>query len=116
MSAASRRKGIAGERDAADVFRQAGWTMRGLESSGDWLAMRPAVRAMGMIGGEEYEFRPAVTLHVECKRQERLRITEWLAQAAAEAPPGVPAVVVFRQNKRQWYATLPLSDLLDLIG
>lgn len=99
MATASRRKGLSGERQAADVFESAGWSCRGLESSGDWLA-----------------FRNGVTLAIEVKRQERLRIPEWLAQAEAETPPGVPPVVVFRQNRGAWYAVLPLENLLGLIA
>ena len=101
--AASRRKGLAGERECADVFIDAGWTLRGLQSSGDWLAFKPR-------GGKW----PA--LHVEVKRQERLRLPEWLQQAEAEAPPGVPPVVVFRQSRGRWYAVVALDDLLGMIG
>lgn len=101
----ARRKGLTGERDVADLFEQAGWTVRGLEGSGDWLALKAA---------DNLTAPPAhpVTLHVECKRQERLRLPEWLAQAAAEAPPGVPPLVVFRQNHGAWYVALPLADYL----
>lgn len=106
--AASRRKGRDGERECADLFIDMGWTLRGLESSGDWLAFKPATI------NHPYGFDQ--TLHIEAKRQERLRIPEWLAQAENEAPPGVPPVVVFRQNKGRWYAALPLDDLLGLIA
>lgn len=98
MSAASRRKGLAGEREVADRFIAAGFDVRGLESSGDWLA----------IGRD-------ATLHLEVKRQERLQLPAWLAQAKQEAPQGVPPIVVFRQNRGEWYACLPLEDLLRLL-
>jgi hypothetical protein len=104
MSAASRRKGVTGEREVADTFQDAYWQVRGLEGSGDLLAFR-----------ERYPAR-SVTLHVEVKRQERLRIPEWLAQARTEAPEGVPPVVCFRQSHGKWYAALELDTLLDLIG
>jgi hypothetical protein len=104
VSGASRRKGLTGEREAADIFEANGWTVRGLESSGDWLAFQAG----------DSGFR--VALHVEVKRQERLRLPEWLAQAKAEAPPGVPPVVVFRQSRGEWYAALPLTELLGLVG
>jgi hypothetical protein len=107
MSGASRRKGLTGEREAADVFEANGWTVRGLEGSGDWLAFRGS-RVAKWAGG--------VTLHLEVKRQERLRLPEWLAQAKAEAPAGVPPVVVFRQSRGEWYAALPLTELLGLVG
>jgi hypothetical protein len=109
---------LRGEREAADRFEAAGWTVRGLEASGDWLAFQPAQTEGidGHYGPDEIETRPAVTLHVEVKRQERLRIPEWLEQAAAETPAGVPPVVVFRQSRGRWYACLPLDDLLGMLG
>jgi Holliday junction resolvase len=99
MSAATRRKGLTGEREVADRVQDAGWELRGLESSGDWLALRGAH-----------------TLHLEVKRQERLKVPEWLKQAALEAPIGVPPVVCFRQSHGEWYAALRLDDLMGLIG
>lgn len=102
MSAASRRKGLTGEREVADTFAEYGWELRGLEGSGDWLALR----------GSDI---PAI-LHLEVKRQERLRLPEWLEQARTEAPQGVPAVVCFRRNRGEWHVALPLSDFLELIG
>jgi hypothetical protein len=104
MSAASRRKGVGGEREVAGIFERAGFTVRGLEGQGDQLCIGPR-RGGGLQ-----------TLHVECKRQERLRVPEWLEQARTEAPPGVPPVLVFRQSHGRWYACLPLDDLLGLVG
>jgi hypothetical protein len=103
VSGASRRKGLTGEREVADLFDDHGWEVRGLESSGDWLAFH----ANDGFG---------ITLHLEVKRQERLRLPEWLAQAKAEAPPLVAPVVVFRQSRAEWYAALPLTELLGLVG
>jgi hypothetical protein len=106
MSAATRRKGLKGEREVADRWQDAGWQVRGLEGSGDWLAFRTVTN-----------LRPeTVTIHVEVKRQERLKVPEWLKQAALEAPLGVPPVVCFRQNQGEWYAALRLDDLMGLIG
>lgn len=105
---ASRAKGLRGEHEVADLFKLRGFSVRGLEGSGDWLAFRPAPQLPF--------FAPAaLTLHLEVKRQERLRLPEWIAQAKAEAPSGVPPVVVFRQNRTEWIAALPLADLLEVI-
>jgi hypothetical protein len=107
VSAASRRKGLTGEREVARLCEAAGFTARGLESHGDWLMVgRP--RRPG-------EVMPRI-LHVEVKRQERLRLPEWLEQARNEAPEGVPPVVCFRQSRGVWYAVLTLDDLLGLVG
>lgn len=108
MSAATRRKGLKGEREVADIWQAAAWELRGLEGSGDWLAMRPPMSLT----------RGAVALHLEVKRQERLKLPEWLKQASVEAPLGVPPVVCFRQNQYriEWYAALKLNDLIGLIA
>jgi Holliday junction resolvase len=100
MAASSRRKGIAGEREVARVFQAAGLAVRGLEGAGDHLV----ICANG------------VTLHSEVKRAERLKLPEWLRQAAAEAPQGTVPVVSFRQNRGEWYAALPLAALAELLG
>lgn len=107
-AAGSRRKGLVGEREVADLFEARGFAMRGLEGSGDWLAFLPTADRIVI---------PCVplTLHVEVKRQERLRLPEWIAQAKAETPIDVPPVVVFRQNRTEWIAALPLADLLEVI-
>lgn len=104
---ASRRKGITGEREVADLFTAKWWELRGLEGSGDWLAFLPRTSRLDMA--------ESLSLHLEVKRQERLRLPEWIAQAKAEAPSGVPPVVVFRQNRAEWIAAIALADLLELL-
>lgn len=104
---AARRKGLNGEREVADAFTAAGWHVRGLEGGGDHFA----ARLTGLAPNEQRRL-----LHLECKRQERLALPAWLKQARDEAPPGVPPVVAFRQNRGVWYAALPLSDLLELLA
>lgn len=99
MSASERRKGVGGEREVAAVLREHGLTVRGLESSGDWLAI---------AGG--------VTLHVECKRQEIARVWLWQEQAELEAPPGTVPVVAFRRSRGRWWAMVPLDHLAGLVG
>lgn len=106
--AASRRKGLVGEREVADLFKDKSWEVRGLEGSGDWLAYLS-------VAAREAHAHPTIALHVEVKRQERLRVPEWIAQAKVETPSGVPPVVVFRQNRTEWIAALPLADLLEMI-
>lgn len=103
MAGASRAKGLKGEREVADRFEAAGFAVRGLEGQGDWLCVAPPARSLPL-------------LHVECKRQERLRLPEWIEQAASEAPAGSVPVVCFRQNRGQWRADLALDDLLRLIA
>jgi Holliday junction resolvase len=99
MAASSRRKGIAGEREVARLYEAAGFEVRGLESSGDHLI---ACRA-GLL------------VHSEVKRQERVRLPEWLAQAKAEAPAGALPVVAFRQSRGEWYVALPLAAFVEAV-
>jgi hypothetical protein len=89
-----------GEREVAAIFAAAGYSVRNLEGMGDALAIGVNGRLM----------------HIETKRQERLKLPEWIRQAQSEAPKGVPAVVAFRQNRGEWYACLPLTDLLALVS
>ena len=98
MSRASRDKGLAGEREVAAIFAGAGYSVRNLEGQGDALA----------IGAD------GALLHVETKRQERMRLPEWLRQAQAEAPEGATPVVCFRQSRGEWYACVRLADLVEL--
>ena len=109
----SRRKGVTGERECADLWVASGWTARGVEGSGDWLAIREREYPPDVFHLTSH--RETVTVHVEVKRQERLRMA-WHEQAKAEAPSGVPPVVCWRPNRGEWLAMLPLNDLLELIG
>ena len=100
--AASRRKGVQGEREVAAKFQAAGLAVRGLEGQGDHLVILKS------------QDHPA--LHIECKRQETLRLPTWLRQAEAECPGGCIPVVCFRQNQGEWYATVPLDDFAALVA
>jgi hypothetical protein len=99
MAASSRRKGLEGEREVARIFRDAGFEVRNLEGQGDQLVL----------------IRDGVALHSEVKRAERLKLPEWLRQAADESPDSAIPVVCFRQNRGLWYAALPLSALAEVL-
>lgn len=98
MASASRRKGLAGEREVAAIFQAAGFDVRGLEGSGDHLCVR----------------RDGLTIHSEVKRRERLNVWELIAQMEEEAPQGTVAVGTFRRNRSRWYAVVALDDLVRL--
>jgi len=88
--AASRRKGRTGEAELRSIFHTAGATVhagqRNLVGECDLLVT--------IRGSSE-------RLHVECKRQERLRLPEWLAQAAKDASPdAAPVGSKFRKKIR----------------
>jgi len=100
MPVSERRKGLRGQQEVQRLVKAAGLTIRRLTHSGD--ALVDASRGH--------------RLHIETKRQERPRPGEWIRQAQEEAPRGVMPVVAWRQSRGEWYAILPLKDLLRLSG
>lgn len=95
MSGKERRKGVAGEREVAALFREHGFTVRGLEGRGDWLA----------IGNGHL-------INVETKRQEVARPWAWQEQALADAVPDSLPLVAFRRSRSRWWGMSPLDGLL----
>jgi Holliday junction resolvase len=101
VSASERRKGAAGEREAAAIFRAHGFDCDRVPNSG-------GLRLNGDLYG-------SVPVHVEVKRHETLRLPAWLRQAEAECDGRTP-VVAFRQSGGRWYGVLPLDDLAELLA
>ena len=94
---ASRTKGVAGEREVAALWQAAGFTVRGLESAGDWLVVQ----------------RDGRVLHVETKRHERPQWGEWVKQARADAPQGVPWLVFSRRNRGRWLVMQDAKHVIE---
>lgn len=99
MTVSERRKGIVGEREVRKLLEAAGWTVRGLEGEGDNLARTPT----------------GVWVHVETKRQERLRVPQWIKQVEDEAPAELAWLLCFRQSRGRWFGVAPLDVLVELI-
>ena len=101
MGARERNKGARGERELTA-----------------WLTGRgyPARR------GRQYSGNPEspdvvcadVPFHFECKRTERIRLYDAMAQAITDAGDKVP-VVAHRRNRGKWLAVLRLEDLIALL-
>lgn len=101
---ASQSKGRRGEAELAEYLRDHGFPDA---RPGDPLNFGTQADIVGADG-----------LHIECKRHERLEISRWYEQAAADAQrmkDGKP-VVVYRQNRRSWMVVLSLADFLALAG
>ena len=92
----TRAKGNTFEREIATALEATGAAVRGLEAGGDLLVVSPS----GSV------------LHVECKRQERLRLPEWLAQQERDCPPGARRMLAFRQSGGTAYAVVPLAQFV----
>ena len=57
-----------------------------------------------------------VSVHVECKRVERLSLAAALRQAHRDANGHAFPVVAHRRNREPWLITMELADLLQIIG
>lgn len=66
--------------------------------------------------GEVPDLSGLPNIHIECKRAETLRLSEWLTQAETDAQKfgdGLPAVF-HRKNREGWRVTMPLTAWLEL--
>lgn len=97
----SQRKGADGERELAALLRSYGYNVE-----------RGGPRSFGEL--PDLSGLPGV--HIECKRSETLRLSEWIAQAARDAEKfrdGSPSVF-HRRNRSPWLVTMRLEDWMDL--
>lgn len=66
--------------------------------------------------GEVPDLSGLPNVHIECKRAETLRLSEWMAQAERDAErfhDGLPTVF-HRKNREGWLVTMPLTAWLEL--
>lgn len=98
MSRTERAKGVRGEREVLELLERHGFEVRGLEATGDHLALGHGV-----------------VLHVETKRQEVARPWHWYAQAVDEAPNGTIPLVAFRRSRSPWLALVDLEALAAML-
>lgn len=64
--------------------------------------------------GQEPDLVGLPGVHIECKRAETLRLSEWMAQARRDADrfrDGLPAIF-HRRNQEPWRVTMDLTDWL----
>ena len=97
----SRRKGKEGELSLARKLREYGYDCRrGQQYSG------------GANGDADVVGLPGI--HIECKRVERLNLTEAMKQARRDALPGEFPVVFHRRNGEPWLVTMPLEKWIEI--
>ena len=103
--ATSRRKGQKAEQAVAKMLRAWGW------------AARTSRSVQGVQGGAD--LITDCPLSIEVKDHARMELAAWVDQAVRQAEPGRPGVVIHhRRGKGQvsdWYATMRVSDLLELV-
>lgn len=99
MGMMSKRKGKTGEREVAELLRQAGFAARrGQQFSG---------------GGDSPDVvHDLPGVHIEVKRTERLAMWDALAQAGRDAPPGAVPTVFHRANGKPWVVVLDAAAFL----
>lgn len=97
----SQRKGAEGERELAALLREHGYNIE---------------RGGSCSFGEVPDLSGLPGIHIECKRAETLRLSEWMSQAERDAQRfggGVPAVF-FRRSRSPWCVVMKLEDWLEL--
>lgn len=103
MGVRSQRKGRRGEIELAHILQQYGFDVQPAEAQN--YGTLPDLIGLPMI-------------HIECKRAEALRLSEWMAQAERDAHrfgDGLPAVF-FRRSRSPWCVVMKLEDWMILYG
>lgn len=100
MGSKSQRKGRAGELELSRILRSHGY---------------PVEAGRAQSYGEVPDLSGLPGVHIECKRTEALRLSEWMAQAEQDAKRfgGLPAVF-FRRSRSPWCVVMKLEDWIAL--
>lgn len=96
----SRRKGAEGERELARVLRGYGYDSR---RGQQYCGVNGDADVLGLPG-----------IHIECKRVEKLNVSEAMQQSQRDARKGELPAVFHRKNREQWLVTMPLDDWMRL--
>ena len=95
----SRQKGARGERELAKKLREYGYECRrGQQYSG--------VEGEDVVGLDG--------IHIECKRVERLQLTDAMLQSKRDTKDGQIPVVMHKKNNEDWMCTMLLDDWIKL--
>lgn len=96
----SRRKGAEGERELARMLQEYGYNSR------------RGQQYCGANGDADVVGLPGV--HIECKRVEKLNISEAMRQSQRDARKGELPAVFHRKNRERWLVTMSLEDWIKL--
>lgn len=102
MSKTSQRKGRSGELELVKVLHGFGFDS---VQAGEPVSYGSTPDLVGLPG-----------IHIECKRCEQLRLSEWMKQAKRDAErfqDGLPAIF-HRRNRQGWLVTMPLESFMAL--
>ena len=101
MSKSQQRKGRNGEIELAAILTEYGYSVR---------------PGTPLNYGTEPDLLGLPNIHIECKRVEKLNITEALNQAIRDSErfhDGLPALF-HRKNRQEWLVTMRLDDWVKL--
>ena len=101
MGAKSQRKGRGGELELSRILQGHGYDVE-------------AGRALSY--GEVSDLSGLPGVHIECKRAETLRLSEWMDQAERDAlrfEDGLPTVF-FRRARSPWCVVMKLEDWMQI--
>ena len=101
MAVNSKRKGAAGERELAKKLNEYGFSTR------------RSVQYNGKADDGKADLVNLPGIHIECKRVERLNVSEAMAQAVNDAKGEMPTVF-HRKNREGWLVTMRLEDWMEL--
>ena len=100
MSRSSQRKGREAELELVKVLHGFGFES---VQAGEPVSYGSTPDLVGLPG-----------VHIECKRAEQLRLSEWMKQAQRDSErfqDGVP-VIFHRRNREPWLVTMNLDDFM----
>lgn len=101
MGAKSQRKGRAAELELARILQGHGY---------------PVEAGRAQSYGEVPDLTGLSGIHIECKRTEALRLSEWMEQARRDAErfgDGLPAVF-YRRSREPWRVVMDLEDWIKI--
>lgn len=101
MAVNSKRKGAAGERELAKKLNEYGFSTR------------RSVQYNGKADDGKADLVNLPGIHIECKRVERLNVSDAMAQAVNDAKGEMPTVF-HRKNREGWMVTMRLDDWIKL--
>lgn len=101
MGKTSRDKGKRGERELANILKEHGFEAR------------RGQQFCGRSGDADVIGIPGI--HIECKRVEKLNISEAMSQSRRDAREGEIPTVIHRRNNESWLVTIGLEDFINIL-
>ena len=100
----SKQKGARGERELSNILKEHGFdTRRTAQYSGIGASVNDNADVIGLPH-----------IHIECKRVERLNISNAMQQAIDDSSEQNYPTVFHRKDREPWLVTMRLEDWIDL--